>query len=101
MMQETDRRRLIVAGAAGGLGPPTPPPRPQRRGLSEHIPTLSPMMQETDRRRLIVVGAAGGLGLPYASAVVGSMVERASETLIAGKPPRSACWRIMSSFGAM
>ena len=37
----------------------------------------------------------------YASAVVGSMTDRTSETLLAGKPPCSACRRIMSSFGAM
>lgn len=37
----------------------------------------------------------------YASAVVGSMIVLTSETLLAGKPPREACSRTISSLGAI
>ena len=37
----------------------------------------------------------------YASAVVGSMIARISEIRLAGKPPRVACSRTISSLGAI
>ena len=97
-------RREVLTRLGGGFGGMALAALLGEAPLSAHEarPALYDTRPRPPHHRLAKAdGRERGRAYPAVSAVVGSITERTSETLFAGKPPCSACWRIMSSFGAM